>query len=539
MQQRIERFEADRDNISRFYDAPTSSARMQRFDRLYDDALADLKTVDFNKLDRDGQVDYLLFKNSLNAAKRKLDLEAKADAKTAPLMPFARIIVRLEEDRQRMKPIDGRKAAEDVEAVAKAVETIRAKVDKGMAVERTTAFRAAKTIDQLRRRFDHWFEFYKGYDPLFTWWVEEPFKKADRAIEEFNAIVRDKLAGARDRDAIIGDPIGRDGLLAELAAEKIPYTPEELIAIAEKEFAWCDTEMKKAAHDMALGDDAHAALERVKNDNVAPGQQTQLIRELAQEATDYVKKHDLLTVPPVAEETWRMEMMSPERQKVNPFFLGGDTIIVSYPTNTMSHEQKLMSMRGNNRHFARATVFHELIPGHHLQGYYEERYRRYRAMFGTPFWVEGWALYWEFLLWDRGFPKTPENRVGMLFWRMHRCARIIFSLKFHLGEMTPQQCIDFLVDRVGHERATAEGEVRRSFNGDYSPLYQAGYMLGAFQIRALRHELVDSGKMKEKEFHDRFLMANQMPIAYMRALLGNEKLSPDYEPNWRFYEVRG
>ena len=80
--------------------------------------------------------------------------------------------------------------------------------------------------------------------------------------------------------------------------------------------------------------------------------------------------------------------------------------------------------------------------------------------------------------------------MGMLFWRMHRAARIIFSLKFHLGEWTPQQCIDFLVDAVGHERASATGEVRRSFNGSYSPLYQAGYLLGGMQLRALHTELV-------------------------------------------------
>ena len=44
--------------------------------------------------------------------------------------------------------------------------------------------------------------------------------------------------------------------------------------------------------------------------------------------------------------------------------------------------------------------------------------------------------------------------------------------------MTPEQAIQALVDTVDFERANAEGEVRRSFNGSYSPLYQAGYMLG-------------------------------------------------------------
>jgi len=158
----------------------------------------------------------------------------------------------------------------------------------------------------------------------------------------------------------------------------------------------------------------------------------------------------------------------------------------------------------------------------------------YRRGFGTPFWTEGWALYWEMLLWDLGFARTPEEKIGMLFWRMHRCVRIQFSLLFHLGKLTPEQCIDMLVDKVGHERANAEGEVRRSFNGSYPPLYQAAYMLGGLQIMAMRHELVDSGKMSNRQFHDAILHENNMPIEMLRAILTNERLTPDYSTNWRF-----
>jgi uncharacterized protein (DUF885 family) len=143
------------------------------------------------------------------------------------------------------------------------------------------------------------------------------------------------------------------------------------------------------------------------------------------------------------------------------------------------------------------------------------------------------------ILWDKkSFAKSPENKVGMLFWRMHRCARIIFSLKFHLGHKTPQECINFLVEKVGHERATAEGEVRRSFNGDYSPLYQAGYMLGGIQLYCLRNEIVGEGKMTEKQFHDRIMTENQMPIEFMRALIKEEPLTPDFKSSWRFYDQR-
>ncbi len=54
-------------------------------------------------------------------------------------------------------------------------------------------------------------------------------------------------ARAGSTDDIVGNPIGRDALMSELAFEMIPYTPEELIAIANKEFAWCEAEMKRAS----------------------------------------------------------------------------------------------------------------------------------------------------------------------------------------------------------------------------------------------------------------------------------------------------
>jgi uncharacterized protein (DUF885 family) len=299
--------------------------------------------------------------------------------------------------------------------------------------------------------------------------------------------------------------------------------------------AWCEEEMKRASREMGYGDDWHKALEYVKTLYVEPGKQPELIRDLAREAVQFLDQHELVTIPPIARETWRMDMMSPERQLVNPFFTGGESISVSYPTNTMTEEQKLMTMRGNNIHFSRATVFHELIPGHELQGFISLRYRPWRRVFETPFYVEGWALYWELLFWDMKFQKTPEDRIGALFWRMHRCARIIFSLSFHLEKMTPQEAIDLLVTRVGHERDNAAGEVRRSFAGDYSPLYQCAYLLGGLELRALRRELVESGKMTNRAFHDAVLVENAIPIDMVRASLTRRKLSRNFVSTWKFY----
>jgi uncharacterized protein (DUF885 family) len=314
----------------------------------------------------------------------------------------------------------------------------------------------------------------------------------------------------------------------------IPYSPEELIEIGEREFAWCEGELIRASKELGFGEDWRTAQAYVKVMHPEPGKQTEVVRALALEAIDYVESRDLLTVPPLAKETWRMGMMPAEAQKTNPFFLGGEQIIVSFPTDTMTHEEKLMSMRGNNTPFSRATVQHELIPGHHMQGFMCARHKPYRRLFSTPFWIEGWTLYWELLLWNLGFPRTPEERIGMLFWRAHRAARIVFSLKFHLGLMSTEECVEMLVERVGHERATAEGEVRRSFNGNYPPLYQAAYMLGGLQMMAIRRDLVDSGRMTDKQFHDAVMHENEMPLSVLRAILLKEPIDLEFDPKWRF-----
>ena len=125
-----------------------------------------------------------------------------------------------------------------------------------------------------------------------------------------------------------------------------------------------------------------------------------------------------------------------------------------------------------------------------------------------------------------GFHKTPEQKVGALFWRMHRCARIIFSLNFHMGKWSPQEAIDFLVDKVGHERDNATAEVRRSFAAAATdPLYQAAYLLGGLQLRGLRKELVDSKAMTNKQFHDEIMRQGNMPIALHPAAASRSRSS--------------
>ena len=445
--------------------------------------------------------------NLLKHDLRDLDIDIKTREEASPLVPFAKVILALDASRRRNTRPDGREVAGTLVDLTKGIEAATKRVEEGMKSKgkdgpdpsKAVANRALGFAGQLRKTLREYLAHYEGYEPLFSWWTAEPAKAANKALGDYETFLREKVVGVKpdDKTTIIGDPIGREALLADLESAMIPYTPDELIAIAEKEFAWCDAEMLRASRELGFGDDWKKALERVKTLHVAPGEQAELIRDLALEAIAYVEENGLVSIPPLAKGTWRIDMMDPEMQLVNPFFVyaNGAAINVSFPTSGMTHEQKLMSMRREQPPLRPRDRLPRIDPGPPPPVVHAQPIPYLPTAVRHAFWMEGWALYWEMVLWDKGFTKTPEDRVGALFWRMHRCARIIFSLNFHLKKWTPQQCIDFLVDRVGHERDNASAEVRRSFNGNYGPLYQCAYMLGAMQfprpagrVGRLRHD---------------------------------------------------
>lgn len=530
---------ADYGSLSRFYSIENSPERRLRFENFFKDQLSKLEKFNFNKLSTGGQVDYLLQKRYIEENLFDLSEEEKEINQLKRWISPAETLYELEKKRRRGLHLDSEKVAADLNDIAKKLKVATDELKKeNPTFSRELTRRAERTIRGQKRALNSVYDFYKGYDPQFTWWVTKPYEVLDKALDDYSKVLSAQVDKSTlpkdDGSGIIGNPIGREELIRQLKYEMIPYSPEQLVEIANKEFAWADAELLKASREMGFGNDWRAAQEKVKMSFVPEGHQPEAMLKLYNESVDFLKKNNLLTIPPIAEETWRMSMISPARQLISPFFLGGETLQISYPTDEMNHEDKLMSMRGNNPHFSRATVHHELIAGHHLQGFMNNRNKEYRS-YGTPFWTEGWALYWELLLWDMDFPQSPEDRIGMLFWRMHRSARIIFSLNYHLGKWTPQQCIDFLVDRVGHERANAEGEVRRSFEGNYGPLYQLAYMTGGLQFYELKKELVDSGKMTIKEFHDAVLKENSMPVEMVRAILTNQRLKKDFKSSWMFY----
>ena len=168
-----------------------------------------------------------------------------------------------------------------------------------------------------------------------------------------------------------------------------------------------------------------------------------------------------------------------------------------------------------------------MIPGHNLTGYMGSRYASYRPSLGGTRSSAKAGHCTGLVLYERAAIR-PRSASARSSGGCIRAARIIFSMSFHLGRWSPQECIDFLVDRVGHERDNATAEVRRSFQ-QAAPLYQAAYLLGGLQIRSLQGA-VESGTMTEKQFHDEMLRQGNMPVALHRLAISKMKLTRDTLP---------
>ena len=333
-------------------------------------------------------------------------------AEIALLLPFRKTIHDLETTRRQWAVLDGQAAATQVADLAAAVKHLREHPPKpgGKPVSAAVAVRTARTVHELQEVLKRWYSFYDGYQPDFAWWLKRPYDDASKQLDEYAKYLREEVAQlkGKDDDPLVGQPIGAEALANDIRREWLPYTADELIAIGQREFAFCEREMKKAARDVQLGDDWKAALTRVKANYVPPGRQDELVARIAREAIDFVKRRNLVSVPRLCEESWGLTMIAPETLKTIPYAAyNGRQMMVAYSNGEMKQDDKLMVMRGNNRHFTRLVIPHELIPGHHLQSYYAARGPD--RQFFTSFYVEGWALYWELRLWDLGWAQDARG----------------------------------------------------------------------------------------------------------------------------------
>jgi hypothetical protein len=232
--------------LQRRWSVEESAARNAQFRAFFEGWKAKLPQIRFESLSQDGKADYVMLRNRLDYELKLLDRAATVQQEAAPLMPYAATIASLHDARRRMEPVDARAAAT---ALAKMVDDIaraqRSLETGAMKPSKIIALRVVTMSEDLKRVFEQWFRFYNLYDPMFSWWADDPYKRAAKAMDGYLKFLRERVVGYKEGEdePIVGDPIGRQALLDDLAYEMIPYSPEELVDIANKEYAWCEAEM--------------------------------------------------------------------------------------------------------------------------------------------------------------------------------------------------------------------------------------------------------------------------------------------------------
>src|SRR5699024_10963755 len=89
-------------------------------------------------------------------------------------------------------------------------------VDRGLT--RSQGIRAAQYSKDLRDILKDWNTYYDGYSPDYDFWVRIPFQEVMESLEDYRKAIRRTVVGIEpgDKDPIVGDPVGEEGLKADL-----------------------------------------------------------------------------------------------------------------------------------------------------------------------------------------------------------------------------------------------------------------------------------------------------------------------------------
>ena len=132
----IEKYREDYGILNRFYSARESLNRQARFKQLNADWLALLDRQNFDALNHDEQVDFVLFKNYLDHEQHELARYDKQIEEMSLLIPFAKTISDLEDSRRKLEPIDSAKIAALLNDLNKYIVQTQKAIDEGKIVNR-------------------------------------------------------------------------------------------------------------------------------------------------------------------------------------------------------------------------------------------------------------------------------------------------------------------------------------------------------------------------------------------------------------------
>lgn len=210
----------------------------------------------------------------------------------------------------------------------------------------------------------------------------------------------------------------------------------------------------------------------------------------------------------------------------------GRLMLHSVAAKGLQEEEEETLLRSHDYTFISVIAPHETYPGHHLQALMAQMHNRVlRKYIESTLFYEGWGLYVEQLAYETGFFERKREcvnemcdlssaefarlaRLTQLRLQLWRAARVILDVKLNTGELSFEDCREFLQREVMFDARSSKGEafiyVARP---GYAPCYIAGFM----QFMKLRERLQQQCSEAQmpfslKHFHSTVLSKGCIPF---------------------------
>jgi len=363
-------------------------------------------------------------------------------------------------------------------------------------------------------------------------------EKTARALEDYKKWLHDGLLPRSDGDFRIGPDKFRKKLRFALASD---LSMEEIMRRAQADLKQAQTAIYETAlplykkyfpnADKAALDDKKkvttAVLDKLAekrpDDNTIVGYAQKIVGE----ATDFVKKHDLVTVPEKPLDV----IVMPEFKRgtgiaycdsPGPLERSGKTFFAVEPTpKDWSKERKASFFREYNNCMVRDLTVHEAMPGHYLQLAHANQFQAptlVRAIFRSGTFIEGWAVYCEQMMAEQGYG-GPEVKMEQLKMRLRVICNAILDQSIHAGNMSEKEAMDLMENEGFQQEGEAVAKWKRA---RLTSAQLSTYFVGVSEQLDLRDraKAKASGSFDLKKYHDSALAFGSPPAKYVRELLG-------------------
>src|SRR5213596_2941177 len=250
-------------------------------------------------------------------------------------------------------------------------------------------------------------------------------------------------------------------------------------------------------------------------------------QKIVGEATDFVKQHNLVTVPTVPLDVIAM----PEFKRgvaiaycdsPGPLDKNGKTFFAVAPTpKDWSKERKESFFREYNNYEIRDLTVHEAMPGHYLQLAHANEFSAptlVRAIFRSGTFIEGWAVYCEQVMAEQSYG-GPEVKMQQLKMRLRAIANAILDQSIHAGNMTEKEAMNLMMKETFQQEGEAVAKWKRA---RLTSAQLSTYFVGVTEHLDLRNSAKKKAgpSFDQKKYNDQVISYGSPSVKYVRELMG-------------------